>query len=885
MLGESHPDTLLVEYNLGTLLMSQGDYAAARSLYERVLAAMRKTLGEKHPHTATALNGLGALYAAMNDSPMALLYYRQALAIDREVLGPMHPETGQALSNLGTQLLRQGDFKQAATCLEEALAISRKTYGERHVATANALNSLGGVYQKRKEYPRAQECFEQALAIRQDVLSPEHLDTAISLNNLAGVLHSRGDNVQARELYQQALQIRLDRLGTSHPDTALGLNNLGLTLARLGEWQQAVDREEQSRRVVRRHVARVLPGLAENEQIAFLRTADESGYWSALTVALHECQRPEAVRTSAAWVLNGKGVGQESLAARALVARETRDPKLAASAQKLLAVRQQLASLSLVAPPPARLEQHRAKLKALLAEETVLSRKFFQNVPPDSAADPWIELDAVRQHIPNAAVLVDFARFNLFDFQTDGWLAARYVAWVIPPAEAGDVTLVDLGDAAQIDRAVMAVRKSLADAAAGSKLSGADPALAENLAKLSELVYQPLAPAIESARDWMISPDGALWLVPWAALPVEKDTYALERHTIRYLISGRELVSDGAGPEPLAQGLALADPDFDADLAAQDSAQPDATDKTSAALLAATSARGTAAGLPARWARLPGTASELAATLPKLERYLGARPAAFTGAEATEAAFKAAARPRIVVLSTHGFALPDDADPSEAPAQGQATKKTTKGRFNNPLLRCGLVLAGANRAASADRPAGTDDGILTGLEIVGTDLRGTEIVVLSACETGLGELRSGEGVAGLRQAFQLAGARNVVSTLWQIPDQETAWLMTRFWENLAAGLDAAEALRDAQLLVLNQHRQLRQLAAQNETAGLNQLLASRGLKSAKTPPRPDQAPASTGESPAGRAHPLLWAAFTLTGPPEPVGDSQKPGRARSASPR
>ncbi len=237
-----------------------------------------------------------------------------------------------------------------------------------------------------------------------------------------------------------------------------------------------------------------------------------------------------------------------------------------------------------------------------------------------------------------------------------------------------------------------------------------------------------------------------------------------------------------------------------------------------------------------------------------------------------------------MVLSTHGFALPDEDESAGKSAKTPPSAKTTKGRFNNPLLRCGLVLAGANRAASADRPAGTDDGILTGLEIVGTDLRGTEIVVLSACETGLGELRSGEGVAGLRQAFQLAGARNVVSTLWQIPDQETAWLMTRFWENLAAGLDAAEALCDAQLLVLNQHRQLRQLAAQNETQGLSKLLASRGLKSVKTPPQAGPAPAApSAGGPAGRAHPLLWAAFTLTGPPALAAEPASPSGEQPAS--
>ena len=348
-----------------------------------------------------------------------------------------------------------------------------------------------------------------------------------------------------------------------------------------------------------------------------------------------------------------------------------------------------------------------------------------------------------------------------------------------------------------------------------------------DLRRLADRIWMPLEPHLSTASHIVLSPDGSLWLAPWNCLPVgkEQDQFLLEQFALSYAISGRDLLRRPSESET-TQPVILANPLFD--LNAEDKRtfiqevfeEIPSTDETTM--------RGFAAKeLLPKAPALPNTAIEALAIQPSLEKFSGQAVNLYEEQYALERIVKALSSPRVAAFATHGFFLStqesqlEDQDTLNETDVRSVTFDTSGKPIENPLLRCGLLLSGCNdrNATVAD-----DDGILTGMEIVGIDFRGTELVVLSACETGIGDVRNGEGVAGLRQAFQLAGAQAVVSTLWQVPDRESALLMSKFFEELADGKSKSEALRNAQLERIEKRRER-----------------------------------------FGAAHPFYWAAFTLTG--------------------
>ncbi len=373
--------------------------------------------------------------------------------------------------------------------------------------------------------------------------------------------------------------------------------------------------------------------------------------------------------------------------------------------------------------------------------------------------------------MPRDAVAVEFVLIN-YVFVNPDTVTPRYIALVVE--KSGRASLFNLGDAAIIDRTVDLYRRHMAVIAERRKPVGTKEGMEYRkiAATLYDLVWRPFESVLNGRRMICVAPDGGLNLVSFAALMGSDRKYIIEKNLLHSLSAVRDIIpKEGAGSSGSGL-LALGDPDFDAPASERIASRPSAVRNSgSEDPYQLRNMRSGCEQLKSMTvSRLYNTRIEVGGIVDTWREYNPSEPVVhLVGSMASEEVFKAtSAGKRVLHLATHGYFL----DASRPPAGSEGS-----GNGENPLLLSGLLLAGANLHGRGAREYGTEDGILTALEVSALPLEGVELVVLSACESGLGNVKQGEGVYGLRRAFQIAGAKSVVSTLWQVPDLETMKFM------------------------------------------------------------------------------------------------------------
>src|SRR6266498_4143238 len=792
-LGPEHPGVADVLNNLALLYDELGEYAKAEPLHQRALGIREKALGPEHPDVADVLNNLALLYRDRGEYAKAEPLYQRALVIREKSLGPDHPFIASSLNNLADLFRYRGEYAKAETRYQRALVIRENALGPEHPDVARVLNNLAVLYRERGEYAKAEQLHQRALTIWEKAFGPEHPDVAQSLNGLANLYRERGEYAKAEPLFQRALAVLEKAKGAQHPSLAESFNDLAVLCAAKGAIAQAVAFQSRANAISEHNLALNLAALSERQKLAYLATISEQ---TERTISLHLRHAPNdpAARSLAvALILQRKARALDATSESLNALRSRFNAEDRALLDRLTDARSQIARLILDGPRRMTADQYRGRVKTLEEQAEKFEAEISLRSDEFRAQSLPITLEAVRAAIPADAALIEFASYRPFNPKAakddDAYGRTRYVAYVL--RRQGEIQWKELGEAKAIDEAVATLRKALRDPKRKD---------VKNLARaVDRRVFQPLRPLLGNLTRLLISPEGALNLIPFAALVDERGRYRIERYSISYLSSGRDLLRLQVARKSQSGPLVIADPDFGG------RRQVEARRLLKQTKAAPKNQIGDEAPAPAfsqfYFPALPYTAEEGEAI-----RALLPGATLLTRRRASKEALGQSQSPAILHIATHGFFLKDlklnsAGERSPRKSDGGASRRLKQvakdgSRIENPLLRAGLALAGANEQK------GGGDGILTALEMTGLNLWGTKLVTLSACDTGVGEVRNGDGVHGLRRALALAGAETQVMSLWAVSDRWTRELMVAYYRGLRQGQGRGGALRQAQLEML-----------------------------------------------------------------------------------
>ncbi len=845
--------------NLGVVHRQQADLAAARSAYERALALIEDST--ERALLATLYANLAVVVDLQGDPWKGMELSGRALEIRQQLFGPKDPRVATVLHNLAWEAQQTGELDAARESNQRALTIRQGAFGERHPAVAESLNALGSVAHSQGEDDRAASYFRRAVAIREGIFGSDSPESGESWLGLSSARLAAAPE-EARQFARRSLAIFDARFGTDHPDVGAAAHQLALAEARLGEvdasiihFQTAIRSIENSFGPDHPWIANSLRGLADVYELSDRPLLAIPLRERGLRIRTHDLRRrsahaspqerdeifedfrglvdrivtlharvpgdPAARRLALEAILEAKGRSAETAAQQQRLFQRVADPGLLNYRRQLSRRYSTLTTQGSGTLGPL---SYVAELRELETEIDRIEAESARTLSERSGDEPTadrIRAQTVADRIEQGQALLEIYYYYPHRPAGSGesaWEKPRYAAYLL--RSDGTIGYADLGDAERIYHAVMSFRKALQD-------YGDATAAQEQGRLLFGAILEPLWPTMRSVRQLYVAPDAALNLVPFGAFVIDEDgRYLAEDLELSYLGSGRELLESDRAGRRATQPVIVGSPSYGP-------------------------LRGSGPGvpslLPGYFTPLPGTATE-AETIAGLLK--GSR--LLLGPEASESALKQLSSPELLHIATHGFFFPkqrraptsgatdlrgvnvvaaqrpvpsaDDQEPVSL-SQNESLGQALDDLPDSPMLRAGIALAGANQRwkgryywqgnlAIATVPIeqlkrlqtsqlkAEEDGILSALELAGLDLAGTRLVVLSACETGLGEVRSGEGVYGLRRALSLAGAHSQIVSLWNVADAATRDLMIDLYKRMLSGDNPIKALVEAQRAML-----------------------------------------------------------------------------------
>ena len=796
--------------NIGIIYKIQGDYAKAIDYYTQSLK-ISEEMGDKQG-IASSLNNIGIIYSDQGDYAKAIDYFTQSLKI-REEIGDKQG-IAVSLNNIGSIYKDQGDYAKAIDYYTQSLKIKEDIGDKQGIATS--LNNIGIIYKDQGDYAKAIDYYTQSLKIFEEIGDKKGI--ASIMNNIGNIYKDQGDYAKAIDYFTQSLKI-CEEIGDKK-GIAGSLGNIGINYKEQGNYTKALEYNTRSLTIAmeigvperiksasrslyltnhllkngdiaKKHLSTIYNlleteiqtnyfTLSENEKQIYFSTMEED-FGLYHDFALHYQDRFDNLTdTSYNIALQNKGLTLKSSTAMRTAIQNSGDTTLINQYEDWLSLKRKIANSNSTDSTYKELtNQANEEERELVKNSTVFSD--FDKVKNLK----WQDVQSGLK--PNEAA-IEFVHFKseIVPIAIGTANPIIYAALIIKK-ESQYPEMIRLCTETEL--------KEILGVFQGNNLSfvkGVYGTKSKAEKALYEKIWQPLEKHLDGIQNIYYSPTGLLHKVSFAAISKDNNVFLCDNYQLNQQSStGKVALPTNVLYDAKDEFLLLGGVEYN-------------SDKTKKEV----------------WNYLPGTKTEtenIQAFLKKKKHAINF----YVANDASEDNFKAQAnKANVLHISTHGFFYPDPEQVHEEAkkdevqdeniifrgandpiAIGFDSEERGSSRYanwsfvnnKNPLMRSGLVLAGANDVWQRDALAEGEDGILTAQEVSNLDLRNTKLVVLSACETGLGDIKGSEGVYGLQRAFKIAGAHYLIMSLWQVPDKETSEFMQLFYQNLTKVKDIPKA--------------------------------------------------------------------------------------------
>ncbi len=744
--GKDHFSSLNSMSNLAALYRDWGKFIRSEEMMKTLISTLEANNMQSTPAYAIALNNMAMLSLSLGRLDEAENYNTKAIEFAYNNMKGKDKELFPYKVNKALILREKGELALAEVLLTKLKEQKEKSFGKKKPAYARAINHLAGVRLELRKYDEVDEMLEDALKIYMKSFGNNHPATARIHVNLGIYYMLQKKYSSAEEELNAAERAQNYILGKNNPDYLYTLLLKGSNYELAGKVDLAYESLENLNDAVMEQVKEYFPALSEEEKTKLWSISHPYVLNYLGFVAEHKKADPEKLKRLLNTHWSSKGILLSSSKKLKSKVKSSNDPELLKLYEDWVAKKSLLAKY--YSMPKKQVFSLGVRLDKLEKQANELEKTLTQK-SGSSISSSVVSFDDVQSKLKDGEVLVEVIKTRRNDFKD---AAESYIALIIKNGE--NPKLKTIGEAKFLEeKAAKAYRNTIR-----AKIKDT---------RSYTYFWEPVAQEVEASNKIYLSLDGVYNQISLATLNVPEQGYILRKKTLIQISSGKDL-NKITEIKDLESAMLIGNPAF---------------------------------GSKGQLAPLPGTQVEVD-KIDKILRQKSIKTEVLTGDQASEEAIKKAANPGLLHIATHGFFEED-----QQMTKGLRTGFEAPRVVENPLLRSGLMLSGAELSASEqmERSGSSENGVLTAYEAMDLELNETQIVILSACETGLGDVSAGEGVYGLQRAFQIAGAKTIITSLWKVNDQATQELMTRFIQELLNDKPKQEAFRIAQLALVEKY--------------------------------------------------------------------------------